>query len=51
MNFIYENAPTAGLIFFFIFFLWVIFSTYKPSAKKQMQNHALIPLKEENNHE
>ncbi len=48
MNLIYEHAPTTGLIFFFIFFLWVAYLAYRPSAKKQMQDYALIPLKEDN---
>ncbi|MFZ4126252.1 MAG: CcoQ/FixQ family Cbb3-type cytochrome c oxidase assembly chaperone [Rickettsiales bacterium] len=51
MNFIYEHAPTTGLIFFFIFFLWVAYRAYRPSAKKHMQEYAAIPLVEENNHE
>lgn len=51
MNFIYEHAPTTGLIFFFVFFLWVAYSTYRPSVKKQMQDYALIPLAEDNTHE
>jgi cbb3-type cytochrome oxidase subunit 3 len=51
MNLIYELAPTTGLIFFFTFFLWVAYRTYRPSVKKQMQEHALIPLSEEKNHD
>jgi cbb3-type cytochrome oxidase subunit 3 len=51
MNLIYEYAPTTGLIFFFLFFLWVAYSAYRPSAKQKMQSHAFIPLKEENDHE
>ena len=51
MNLIYEHAPVTGLIFFFTFFLWVAYRTYRPSEKKQMQNYALIPLAEDNNHE
>lgn len=46
MNFIYEHAPTSGLIFFFLFFIWVAYSAYRPSAKKKMESHAAIPLKE-----
>ena len=51
MNLIYELAPTMGLIFFFTFFLWVAYRTYRPSAKKHMQNYANIPLAEDKNHE
>jgi cbb3-type cytochrome oxidase subunit 3 len=47
MNLIYEHAPVAGLLFFFGIFVWVAFSTYRPSAKKEMQSHAFIPLKED----
>lgn len=46
MNLIYEHAPTTALIFFFTFFVWVAYRAYHPSAKKTMQDHARIPLKE-----
>lgn len=51
MNLIYEHAPVTGLIFFFMFFLWVAYRTYRPSAKKHMQDYAFIPLAEDNNHD
>jgi cbb3-type cytochrome oxidase subunit 3 len=51
MNLIYEYAPTTGLIFFFLFFLGAAYQAYRPSAKKHMQDYALIPLTEDNNHE
>lgn len=51
MSLIYEHAPTAGLIFFFTFFLWVTYRTYRPSAKEIMQAHAFIPLTEDASHE
>ena len=51
MNLIYAYAPTTGLVFFFTFFLWVTYRTYRPSAKKQMQDYAQIPLTEERTHE
>jgi cbb3-type cytochrome oxidase subunit 3 len=51
MNLIYEYAPTAGLIFFFTFFVWTACRTYRPAVKNEMQSHAFIPLKEENTHE
>ncbi len=46
MNFLYEYAPTTTLIFFFTFFLYVAYRTYRPSAKKHMQDYAQIPLEE-----
>ena len=51
MNFFYEHAPSISLIFFFSVFVWVAYRAYRPSAKKEMQNHALSPLAEEPNHE
>lgn len=51
MNFIYEHAPTTGLIFFLAFFLWVAFQAYRPSAKQKLQDYAFIPLKEETDNE
>lgn len=47
MNFIYEHAPTVSLLFFFSVFVWVAYRAYRPSAKKTLQNHAFIPLKED----
>lgn len=51
MNLIYEYAPTTGLIFFFTFFLWAAYQAYRPSAKKQLQEYAHIPLAEDNHHD
>lgn len=47
MNFIYEHAPSISLLFFFSVFVGVAFSAYRPSAKKELQAHAYIPLNEE----
>ncbi len=47
MNLIYEHAPTASLIFFFSVFLYVAYLAYRPSAKKEMREHGLIPLKDD----
>ncbi len=47
MHLIYEHAPTISLIFFFLFFLWIAFLTYRPSAKTTLKEHAFIPLKDE----
>lgn len=49
MNLIHAYAPTVGLVFFFCFFVWMAVRTYHPRAKKQMNEHALIPLKEDQN--
>jgi cbb3-type cytochrome oxidase subunit 3 len=49
MSFIYEHAPSAGLIFFFCVFLWVAFQAYRPSAKQKLQDYGNIPLKEDSN--
>jgi cbb3-type cytochrome oxidase subunit 3 len=51
MNMLFDYAPIIGLLFFFFVFLWIAFRTYRPKAKSQMQNHALIPLKEDKDHE
>lgn len=48
MNFLYEHAPTMSLLFFFFVFLLVAYRAYRPSAKQELQNHALIPLQEDN---
>lgn len=47
MNFFYEHAPTMSLLFFFSVFLWVAYRAYRPSAKKELQALAFIPLKED----
>lgn len=51
MNFIYEHAPTASLIFFFSIFVWVALRAYRPGAKQALESYAFIPLAEERNHE
>lgn len=51
MSLIYDHAPTTALVFFFAFFVWVAYRTYRPGAKKEMQSHAFIPLKEESHYE
>lgn len=51
MNLIYEHAPSISLVFFFGVFLWVAYRAYRPSAKQEMQSHALIPLVEEHNYD
>ena len=47
MIFLAEHAKLIGLLFFFSVFVGVAWRTYRPQAKQQMQQHALIPLKEE----
>lgn len=47
MNLIYEHAPTASMLFFFGFFLYVAYRAYRPSAKETLNQCALIPLNED----
>jgi len=49
MNFFYEHAPSASLIFFFAVFLWVAYRAYRPGVKQQMNNYAMIPFAEDTN--
>ena len=51
MNMLMDVAPTAGLLFFFLIFLWIAFQAYRPSHKRQLESHAFIPLEEESRHE
>lgn len=51
MNFLYDHAPTFGLVFFFCVFVVIAFRTYRPSARAHIQSHAFIPLKEEDRYE
>ncbi|MBN8530236.1 MAG: cbb3-type cytochrome c oxidase subunit 3 [Alphaproteobacteria bacterium] len=47
MEFIATYAPTAALLFFFVFFAGIVFWVFRPGAKKTLQSHAQIPLKED----
>jgi cbb3-type cytochrome oxidase subunit 3 len=47
MNAIYYYAPVASLVAFFAAFLWIAYCAYRPAAKKTLQSHAFIPLKED----
>lgn len=47
MSTFYAHAPTVGLVFFFTAFVWIALRAYRPSAKKTLQEHAFIPLKED----
>ncbi len=40
------NIGLIGLIFFFTFFCVMSFWVYRPGSKKQYQDHANIPLQE-----
>ncbi len=46
IDYIAANAGLIGLLFFFIFFSLVVLWTFRPSAKKSYEDHALIPLEE-----
>ncbi len=48
MNFLYEHAPSIGLVFFFSVFVVIAYRAYRPGAKEKLQAHAYIPLSEEN---
>lgn len=41
-----HHAAMIGLLFFFVFFCVVGFWTFRPSARKDYQKYARIPLKE-----
>ncbi len=40
------NAGMIGLLFFFVFFVGVVFWTFRPGAKDAYKKDALIPLEE-----
>jgi len=48
MTFLAENAKIISLLFFFSVFLFIAWRAYRPGAKQELQQHAFIPLKEEN---
>mgnify|MGYP002784351168 CR=1 FL=1 len=45
MDFFIEKSPLISLVFFFAIFIFILFRTYKPSQKKQIESNANIPLK------
>ncbi len=47
LDFIANNAGMIGLFIFFIFFIGVVAGTYWPGKSKTLQEHADIPLKED----
>ena len=47
IDFLSANAGLIGLLFFFIFFTAVGLWTYRPGAKASYNEHALIPLEED----
>jgi len=49
MDFLVTNAPTIGLLLFFITFVVAAVWTYRPKAKKFYEDKAYIPMKEESN--
>ncbi len=46
MDWISQNAGLLGLLFFFGFFVLMALWVYRPGAKRRYQEHARIPLKE-----
>lgn len=51
MMWLLEHATLIGLLFFFTVFVWIAVRTYQPKRKKQMQDHANIPLKKDSANE
>ncbi len=46
IDFITQHAGTIGLVFFMTFFIVMGFWTYRPAAKKSIEDCAHIPFKE-----
>lgn len=46
MDLISQNAGLIGLLFFFGFFVVTALWVYRPGARRGYQEHARIPLKE-----
>ena len=42
-----ELADSWGLLYLFVIFVGVIFFTFRPGSRKQADENALIPLKED----
>lgn len=49
MDLFVKYAPILGLIFFFLVFVGICISVMRPAAKKQLEELAKIPLKENQN--
>ncbi len=53
MNWDYESlrhfADSWGLVYLFVLFLAVVFFAFRPGSKKIYEEHAKIPLKEDEN--
>ena len=48
-NFASAYAGLIGLLFFFAFFVIMLIWIFRPGSKKQYQNDALIPFKDNSN--
>lgn len=46
LDWIADNAPEIGLLFFFLFFVVMTVWVYRPGAKKEYQSFASIPFEE-----
>lgn len=46
IDFIAEHAKIIALIGFFTAFVWIFISVMRPARKKELEEHAYIPLKE-----
>jgi cbb3-type cytochrome oxidase subunit 3 len=49
MNSLSIIITSLATIFFFLFFCYIIYSTFKKGAKEKLQNYAKIPFKDEKN--
>jgi len=47
MEFIAQNAPMIGLLFFFFVFCFVVIIVLLPKNKNKFQKYSRIPLKDE----
>jgi cbb3-type cytochrome oxidase subunit 3 len=49
MDMIFDYAPIAGLLFFFVFFVVVAVKVCRPSQAEKIQSFANIPFEEDKN--
>ncbi|MDD3019387.1 MAG: cbb3-type cytochrome c oxidase subunit 3 [Alphaproteobacteria bacterium] len=47
MDWIMDNAPIIGLLFFVAFFMVMVVWVYRPKSKKKFDNFANIPFEED----
>ncbi len=47
MSFLFDHAAIISLLFFFVVFVFIAINAYRPRMKQVLQEHAQIPLREE----